>query len=81
MDTALKSATPLADYRLMLTFQNGSTAVINMARRVQTLRFARIAPREVFATARAEGDKVVWSDGVTPFGVYCGELLDAMMMD
>lgn len=81
MDTALKRVTPLAGYRLKLTFQNGSTAVINMERRVRTLRFARIAPREVFTTARADGDKVVWSDGLTPFGVYCGELLDAMMMD
>ncbi len=81
MDAVLKKVTPLKDYRLELFFQNGSTAVVNMERRVQTLRFARIAPREVFATARAEGDKVVWSDGVTPFGVYCSELLDAMMMD
>lgn len=81
MDTTLKSATPLADYRLKLTFQNGSTAVINMARRVRTLRFAHIAPIDIFATARAEGDKVVWADGVTSFGVYCVELLDAMMMD
>ena len=81
MDTALKDVIPLTGYRLELTFQNGSTAVVNMARRVQTLRFSRIAPKETFATARAEGDRVVWADGVTTFGVYCGELLDAMMMD
>lgn len=43
--------------------------------------FSRIAEPETFATARAEGDKVVWEDGVMTFGVYCGELLDAMMMD
>ena len=81
MDTVLKKVTPMKNYRLELRFQNGSTAVVNMENRVKTLRFARIAPREVFATARAEGDRVVWADGVTPFGVYCGELLDAMMMD
>ena len=81
MENILTKATPLADYRLALTFQNGSSAVVNMARRVRTLRFARLAPAEVFATARAEGDRVVWTDGAATFGVYCGELLDAMMME
>ena len=81
MDTTLKEVKPQADYRLELTFQNGSTAVVNMERQVHTLRFARIAPREIFATARAEGDKVVWKVGMVLFSVYCGELLDAMMME
>lgn len=81
MDTALKEVTPLAGYRLKLRFQNGSTAVVNMERQVRTLRFSRIAPVEIFATARADGDRVVWADGAASFGVYCGELLDAMMMD
>ena len=81
MGEALKSVTPMTGFRLELAFQNGSRAVINMEKRVGTLRFARIASEKVFATAKAEGDKVVWSDGGSKFGVYCGELLDAMMMD
>ena len=81
MDAVLKEVTPLADYRLALTFKNGSTAVVNMAQRVRTFRFSRLASEKVFATAHAEGDKVVWTEGETPFCVYCGELLDAMMMD
>ncbi len=81
MDGFLKIAKPLPDYRLELVFQNGSTAVVNMKRRVKTLRFSRLADETVFASAKAEGDKVVWFDGITPFAVYCSELLDAMMMD
>ena len=81
MDYVLKAARPLPDYRLELAFQNGSTAIVNMRQRVRTLRFARLAPAQVFATARAEGDKVVWQDGKTSFGVYCSELLDAMLLD
>ena len=81
MGGALKSVTPMTGFRLELAFQNGSRAVINMEKRVGTLRFARIASEKVFATAKAEGDKVVWSDGGSKFGVYCSELLDAMMMD
>ena len=81
MGAALKEVIPLADYRLKLRFQNGSTAVVNMEKQVRTLRFSRIAPLETFATARVDGDRIVWADGATLFGVYCGELLDAMMMD
>ncbi|MBQ3285443.1 MAG: DUF2442 domain-containing protein [Ruminococcus sp.] len=77
----LRSAKPLPGHRIELIFKNGSTAVINMERRIGTLRFARIADEAVFASAKAEGDKVVWLDGNTPFAVYCSELLDAMMMD
>ena len=81
MDSVLKAVRPLPDYRLELSFQNGSTAVVNMKQRIRTLRFACLAPAQVFFTARAEGDKVVWQDGKTIFGVYCGELLDAMLLD
>lgn len=81
MSTVLREAVPLANYRLKLTFQNGSTAIVNMERRVRTMRFSRIAPIETFATARVEGDKVAWTDKGVPFSVYCNELLDAMMMD
>ena len=81
MGSVLKAVRPLPDHRLELAFQNGSTAVVNMEQRIRTLRFARHAPAQVFFTARVEGDKVVWQDGKTIFGVYCGELLDAMLLD
>ena len=81
MDSVLKVVRPQPDFRLELVFQNGSTAVVNMKQRIRTIRFARLASEQVFATARAEGDKVVWQDGEMVFGVYCGELLDAMLMD
>ena len=81
MDTVLESVTPLPDYRLELTFRNGSSAVVNMERRVRTLRFARLASPQVFTSVKADGDKVVWQDGGTLFSVYCSELLDAMLLD
>ena len=81
MDAVLLRATPLPGFLLELKFLNGSTAIVNLARRVQTVRFAGLAAWEMFSTARAEGDRVVWSDGKREIGVFCGELLDAMMMD
>ena len=80
VESILIAVKPLPDYRLELVFQNGSTAVVNMERRIRTLRYACLAPAQVFSTARAEGDKVVWQDGETIFGVDCTELLDAMLL-
>lgn len=81
MDSILREVEVLPGYRLRLSFENGSTAVVNLEKRVKTLRFSQIAAPEVFATARSDGDQVVWQDGSVPFRVYCGELLDAMLMD
>ena len=81
MDGYLRSARSLPGHRLELVFQNGSTAVVNMERRVKTLRFSRLDAEAVFDTAKADGDRVVWFDGKNHFAVYCSELLDAMMMD
>ena len=81
MRTALKQVRPLPDYRLQLTFQNGSLAIINMSRRIKTLRFSRLSSESVFATARAEGDRVVWRDGDSPFSFTCTDLLDTMLLD
>lgn len=81
MDSALKTVRPLPGYRLEVTFQNGSMAIVNMEQRVKTLRFSRLSSEDTFSTARAEGDKVVWNDKGMTLSFYCNELLDAMMMD
>ncbi len=81
MGVALKEVKPLPGFRLELLFQNGSSAIVNMEHRIKTLRFSQLSSEQIFATARAEGDKVVWTNGSRTFGVYCGELLDAMLLD
>ena len=78
-DGFLRSANPLRGHRLEPVFQNGGTSVVNMKRRVKTLRFSRLADEIVFASAKTVGGKVVWIDGKAAFSVCCGELLDAMM--
>ena len=81
MRTILREVRPLPDYRLELQFQNGSMAVINLENRVRTLRFSKLASPELFSTAKASGDKVEWTDGHETFSVFCGELLDSMLME
>ena len=80
MDTQLSEARALPGYRLALEFLNGSFAIINLQQKIHTLRFARLAAPSVFATARAEGDCVAWSDRACTLRVSCQELLDMMLM-
>ena len=81
MDAGLKEVRPLPDYRLEMDFFNGSTATVNLRSRIKTLKFSRLASPELFARARAEGEKVVWSDDSGSLSVWCTELLDAMLLD
>ena len=81
MAEGLIKVQPMPDYRLELLFGNGSKAVVNMAQRVRTVRFSRLASPEFFATARPEGEKVIWSDGSGSLSVWCSELLESMLMD
>ena len=81
MEAVLRKVTALPGYLLVLYFENGSIAVVNMARRVSTIRFALLADFELFSTATAFGDRIVWSNGKQRFDVSCDEILDTMMMD
>ena len=81
MSEALVAVHPIEDYCLQLTFRNGSTAMVNMENRIKTLRFARLASPEVFRSVRAEGDKIIWTDGNDTISIYTNEILDIMIMD
>ena len=81
MDAGLKEVRPLSDYRLEMLFYNGSTAVVNLRNRLRTVKYSRLASPELFNSARAEGEKVVWTDEAGSVSLWCSELLDDMLLD
>ena len=81
MEKILSKVTPLPGFLLVLQFLNGSVAVVNMAQRVNTVRFAKLLDFNFFSTATACGDRIVWSDGKHKVDASCDEILDVMMMD
>ena len=81
MGAGLSEVKPLPDYRLKMCFRNGSEAIVNLRGRIKTIRYSRLTSPDLFETARAEGDKVVWSDGADTVSAWCSELLDAMLLD
>lgn len=79
MGDCLKEVRPGENFRLELIFHNGSTAVVNMEKRIRSVRFSRLSSPQLFATARAEGDRIIWSDGKETISVYASEILESMM--
>jgi hypothetical protein len=81
MDSGLYEVRPLPDYRLELQFRNGSKAIVNLQGRIKTIRYSPLTSPGLFATARAEGEKVVWRNESGTFSAWCSELLEAMLLD
>lgn len=81
MNGCLMEVRPGDHYRLELIFRNGSTAVVNMEKRIHSIRFSKLKSPQLFRTARADGDQIVWSDGKEKISVYASEILDSMMIN
>ena len=81
MGACLIELQPLDNYRLRLVFRNGSTAVVNMENRVRSLRFSRLTSPELFRTAKAAGDRIIWSDGRETVSAYVSEIIESMLLE
>lgn len=81
MESPVLRARALPDYRLRLDFVNGSSAVVDLRRRVRTLRFHPLRDPAAFSRVRVEGDRLAWPDGEGEFRVFVSELLETMLMD
>ncbi len=81
MDTAVLNMRALPDYKLELSFKNGSKALINMSERVENMRFSAIQDSKDFLTATIVGEEVVWTrEGSIIVKASVNELLDSMQM-
>lgn len=81
MGESLVEVYPMDDYRLEMVFRNGSTAVVNLEKRTRSLRFSKLTLPGLFKTAKADGDRIIWSDGKETVSAYVNEILDSMMLD
>lgn len=58
----IKSADPLPGTRLAVTFDDGSSGVIELADNLEALHAQALADADTFKTARARGFSVTWDD-------------------
>lgn len=53
---AIGRVTPLPDYRLELQFTSGSLLILDMANRLDTIRYSPLADGNVFQSVTTDGD-------------------------
>lgn len=60
MNPCIQSVTPLADYRLLLTFENGETRVFDVTPYLDRGVFVRLRNPSVFKLAKVVAGSVEW---------------------
>ncbi|OGV71782.1 MAG: hypothetical protein A3K19_06745 [Lentisphaerae bacterium RIFOXYB12_FULL_65_16] len=73
MHPGVTSVRPLAEHRLLLTFENGEERVFDVSPYLDLGRFAMLKAPAAFATVKVAFDTVEWANGVD----LCPELLYA----
>lgn len=73
MNPGVKSARPLADYRLFLVFDNGESRVFDVNPWLSKGAFRELRDEALFRTVRVSFDTVEWANGCD----LCPELLYA----
>ena len=60
----IKKVIPKEDYCLEVLLENGSSVVLNLASRLQTVRFGVLSDKELFSRATTDGICVRWDKKV-----------------
>lgn len=56
----IKNVIPKENYCLEVLLENGSSVVLNMESRLQTVRFGMLSDKELFGRASTDGTYVRW---------------------
>ncbi|MET0015614.1 DUF2442 domain-containing protein [Oscillibacter sp.] len=56
--------TPQEDYRLEVKFDNGSSVILSLKSRLETIRFGMLSDKELFGRATTDGNFIRWDNKV-----------------
>lgn len=56
------SVCPLAHYRMNIYLSNGSTVILNLEKKLRTIRFSALRDRALFESASTDGKSVRWNE-------------------
>ncbi|MCF7849916.1 MAG: DUF2442 domain-containing protein [Kiritimatiellales bacterium] len=71
MYPAVEAVTPLTDYKLLLTFDNGEERLFDMKPYLDTGIFSQLRDQSIFNTAAINFDTIEWANGAD----LCPEVL------
>jgi len=59
----IKAVLPMKDYRLFMEMESGSSVIVDLSVKLDTMRYMELGEESLFQTARTDGDYVIWGDG------------------
>ena len=74
----IKTVLPMKDYRLLMEMEGGSTVIVDLSKKLQTMKYAELADKAFFKTATTDGDYVIWGGGRLRLTV--NELLEVVLL-
>ena len=70
----IKAVMPMDDFRLEVVLDNGSSVILNMENRLQTVRFGMLSDKEFFRTVTTDGTCVHWGNKIEISAIEVFEL-------
>ena len=62
--TQIKNVRPRDDYKLEVLFENGSSIILNLADRLNTVQFGMLADKTFFERATTDGTLIRWDNKI-----------------
>jgi len=74
----IKTVVPMKDYRLFMDMESGSSVIVDLSVKLNTMKYRDLADEQIFRSAKTDGDYVVWGGGRVRVTVK--ELMDVVLI-
>lgn len=74
----IRAVVPMKDYRLFMDMESGSSVIVDLSCKLQTLKYGELHDEELFKNVKTDGDYVIWGDRRVK--ATAGELMDVALI-
>jgi len=59
----VRTVVPMKDYRLFMEMESGSSVIVDLSVKLDTMKYKDLEDEQVFRDAKTDGDYIVWGGG------------------
>ena len=74
----IRSVVPMKDYRLFMDMESGSSVIVDLSAKLDTIKYGELEDEQLFKKVRTDGNYVIW--GNNQVKVTVRELLDVVLV-
>jgi hypothetical protein len=74
----IRSVVPMKDYRLFMEMESGSSVIVDLSAKLDTIKYGELEDEQLFKKVRTDGNYVIW--GHNQVKVTARELLDVVLV-